>query len=553
MDAKKIDVSNYLERIVLNDVEENVHDREICTRFPPEPNGYLHIGSAYAININHTIAKKFAGRFNLRFDDTNPAKEEIEYVESIIEDMKWLGFDFGQNIFYGSDYFIETYESAKDLIKKGLAYVCDLNQDQIKTYRGSPKSYGKNSPFRERSVVENLELFEKMKNGDFAEGECVLRAKIDMKSSNLNMRDPVIYRIIKTPHYRTGSTWCIYPMYDFAHPIQDSLENITHSLCSIEFKNHRPLYDWVIKNLEVKLPPKQKEFGRMNLSGVVTSKRYLRQLVNQELVEGWDDPRLPTLRGMRRRGYTPQAIRKLLSEIGVSKDQSLIDISVLENLQRKDLALKVPQYMAVLDPIKVIITNYPKDKVEYLKVANNKKNPEMGYRKVIFSRVLYIEKSDFAENYNEEFRRLTLHQEVRLMSAYFIKCHGIVKNDNGEITEIHCTYDPETKSGTGFDGRKVRGTMQWVSEKRAIEGNIRLYSNLFNGDFDIENVEDIESSINMDSKITISSCLFESILGAVKPEDRFQLVRHGYFVVDRFMNKSSKLVVNRIVPLKSTK
>ncbi|MBM7616056.1 glutamine--tRNA ligase/YqeY domain fusion protein [Alkaliphilus hydrothermalis] len=561
--------SNFLTRIVEKDIEEGVFERDIHTRFPPEPNGYLHIGSAYAINISYSIAERFGGKFNLRFDDTNPAKEDIEYVNSIKEDMQWMGFDWEDRLFYGSDYFEEIYQGAITLIKKGKAFVCDLSAAEMREYRGTLTEPGKNSPFRDRSVEENLELFEGMRNGKYPEGSRVLRAKIDMSSPNINLRDPVIYRIQYKHHYRTGDAWCIYPMYDYAHPLQDAYEGITHSLCSIEFKDHRPLYEWVLNELEIPSPPKQREFGRMNLKGVVTSKRYLRELVGGGFVDGWDDPRLPTLRGLRRRGYTPEAIKHFLGEIGTSKSESVVDTAMLEHSIREDLKTKVPSVMAVLDPLKVIITNYPEGEVEYLDAENNNDNPALGSRKMPFSREIYIEREDFMENPPKKYFRLFPGNEVRLKHAYFIKCEEVIKNDAGEVIELRCTYDPETKSGTGFTGRKVKGTIHWVSAQEAVKAEVRLYDHLLKDESE-EEIEEIPADqeeeaivtakesinwndkINPESLIILKECYLEPFLKDVKPEDKFQFMRHGYFTVDTKYSTSEKPIFNRIVSLKSS-
>lgn len=540
--------SNTIERIIEEDMENGVYNREVCTRFPPEPNGHLHIGSAYAINMNYMVAQKFKGRFNLRFDDTNPLKEDIEYVNSIIKDMKWLGYDPGDRVFYGSDYSDEIFEAALKLIKKGKAYVCELSPEDTTTYRGTLTEPGKNSPFRDREIEENLELFKRMKNGDFSNGSMVLRAKIDMASPNINLRDPILYRIIHAEHYRTGNKWCIYPMYDFAHPIQDALEGITHSLCSIEFKDHRPLYEWVLNELEIKEPPKQREFGRVNITGVVTSKRYLRELVEGKFVEGWDDPRLPTLGGLRRRGFTPQSIRTFVNEMGFVRHQSVVDFRMLEQVLRDELKTKVNSVMAVLNPLKVTISNY--DETELLPIENNKENPDLGTREVLFSNEIYIEKEDFMEVPVKGFKRLSLDTEVRLKGAYIIKCHEVVKDDSGEIIELKCTYDPETKSGTGFTGRKVKGIIHWVSALNSESVEVNLYESLFEDD---EIVKDKEKSwvekINPKSKITMGNCRVESSITNANFGDRFQFFRHGYFILDK---AGEKLSFNRIVSLKDS-
>ncbi|WP_184310674.1 glutamine--tRNA ligase/YqeY domain fusion protein [Anaerosolibacter carboniphilus] len=553
INEKEIFHSNFLHRIVDEDLKNEVYGREICTRFPPEPNGYLHIGSAYAINISYTIAKKYGGKFNLRFDDTNPLKEDIEYVNAIIEDMTWVGFKPNERIFYGSDYCEEIYEYAIKLIRKDKAYVCDLSGDEIKAYRGTLKDPGVDSPYRNRTIEENLDLFERMKKGEFPAGAKVLRAKIDMKSANINLRDPVIYRIIHANHYRTGDKWCIYPMYDYAHPIQDAIEGITHSLCSIEFKDHRPLYDWVLQELEIKEPPKQREFGRMNLEGVVTSKRYLRELVFGGYVDGWDDPRLPTLRGLRRRGFTPESIQSFLSEIGVSKDESTVDISMLEHSLREDLKDKVPSIMAVLKPLKVVITNYPDDESELLEIENNPSNSELGKRMVPFSKVIYIEKEDFMEEPIKGFHRLSPGNEVRLKGAYYIRCEKVIKDAAGEIIELQCSYDPETKSGSGFIGRKVKGTIHWVSAKDALCADVHLYDKLI---VDEELLKDKslgwDEKLNPKSLIILKDCMLEPCIRNAFKEAKYQFMRHGYFTVDHKYTTEEKLVFNRIVSLKDS-
>ena len=539
---------NFVDRIVGEDMEKGVVN-EIHTRFPPEPNGYLHIGSAYAINISYGIAAKYNGKFNLRFDDTNPGKEDHEYVESIMEDMKWMGFDYEDRLFYGSDYNDRIYEYAIYLIKKGKAYVCNLSAEELREYRGTLTTPGKNSPYRERTIDENLKLFERMKNGEFKEGEAVLRAKIDMSSPNINMRDPVIYRISYTRHYKTGNEWCIYPMYDYAHPIQDYIEGISHSLCSNEFKDHRPLYEWVLNELDLELPkPRQIEFGRMNLSGVVTSKRYLKMLVASNEVDGWDDPRLPTLKGMRRRGYTKEAILDFLGEIGVARADTLVDVAMLENSIRKDLKSRVPSVMAVLEPIKVVITNLPEEHLEYLTIENNSENENMGAREIPFTRELYIEREDFNENPPKKYNRLTLGGEVRLKGAYFIRCNEIIKDDNDGIIELRCTYDPETKSGSGFTGRKVKGTIHWVSAKYGVPCEVRLYENLFN---EAPSGNDLFKFINHNSLEIKSNAIIEPEALRLNEEGRYQFIRHGFFFKDEKISKE-KLVFNRTVALKSS-
>ncbi len=542
------DSLNFVDRLVKEDINEGKCD-EIHTRFPPEPNGYLHIGSAYAINISYGIAKKYNGKFNLRFDDTNPGKEDHEYVDAIMEDMKWMGFDYEDRLFYGSDYSEKIYNYALYLIRKGKAYVCNLTPDEVREYRGTLTTPGKNSPYRERTVEENLELFDKMKAGKYKEGEAVLRAKIDMASPNMNMRDPVIYRISYTQHYKTGTQWCIYPMYDYAHPIQDYIEGVSHSLCSNEFKDHRPLYEWVLNELDLYNPkPRQIEFGRMNLSGVVTSKRYLKMLVASGEVDGWDDPRLSTLKGMRRRGYTREAILNFLREIGVAKADTLVDVAMLENSLRQDLKLKVPSVMAVLDPIKVVITNLPEEHLEYLTIENNGENEELGKREMPFTKELYIEREDFSENPPKKYNRLVLDGEVRLKGAYFIKCNEVIKNESGEIVELRCSYDPETKSGSGFTGRKVKGTIHWISAKYGVPCEVRLFENLFN---DAPSGENLFEFINKNSLEVKKNAIIEPAALRLNEEGRFQFIRHGYFIRDTRLSKE-KLVFNRTVSLRSS-
>lgn len=542
------DSLNFVDRLVKEDINEGKCD-EIHTRFPPEPNGYLHIGSAYAINISYGIAKKYNGKFNLRFDDTNPGKEDHEYVDAIMEDMKWMGFDYEDRLFYGSDYSEKIYNYALYLIRKGKAYVCNLTPDEVREYRGTLTTPGKNSPYRDRTIEENLELFDKMKAGKYKEGEAVLRAKIDMASPNMNMRDPVIYRISYTQHYKTGTQWCIYPMYDYAHPIQDYIEGVSHSLCSNEFKDHRPLYEWVLNELDLDNPkPRQIEFGRMNLSGVVTSKRYLKMLVASGEVDGWDDPRLSTLKGMRRRGYTREAILNFLREIGVAKADTLVDVAMLENSLRQDLKLKVPSVMAVLDPIKVVITNLQEEHLEYLTIENNGENEELGKREMPFTKELYIEREDFSENPPKKYNRLVLDGEVRLKGAYFIKCNEVIKNESGEIVELRCSYDPETKSGSGFTGRKVKGTIHWVSAKCGVPCEVRLFEDLFN---DAPSGDNLFEYINKNSLEVKKNAIVEPAALRLNEEGRFQFIRHGYFIRDTRLSKE-KLVFNRTVSLKSS-
>lgn len=545
--------SNFMHKIIDDDLNINYYDRDICTRFPPEPNGYLHIGSAYAINISYSIAKKYKGNFNLRLDDTNPLKEDIEYVNSIIEDMNWLGFSPNERIFYGSDYYDKIYNYAVKLIEKGKAYVCDLSPEEIKEYRGTLTEPGKDSPYRNRSVEENLDLFKRMKNGEFENSTKTLRAKIDMSSPNINFRDPVIYRILHASHYRTNNDWCIYPMYDFAHPLQDAIEGITHSLCSMEFKDHRPLYEWFLNELDFYLPPKQREFGRLNLTGVVTSKRYLKELVFNNYVDGWDDPRLPTIQGLRRRGFTPESIKNFVNEIGVSKNQSTVDISMLEHCLREDLKPKVESRMVVLNPLKVIITNYDENSSELLEIENNVENPELGKRLVPFSKIIYIEKDDFMENPIKGFKRLSPDIEVRLKGAYFIKCNEVIKDENGDIIELHCTYDPKTKSGTGFNERKVKSTIHWVSKDNGIKAEIHLYDKLLLDDTLLKDSSKTwNEKLNPNSLVVLKDCIVESSLKDSNLEDKFQFIRHGYFCVDKKYSTSENLVFNRIVSLKDS-
>ena len=541
--------SNFIHDIIDADLNENP-DLKIHTRFPPEPNGYLHIGSAKAIWINTTTAKKYGGLFNLRYDDTNPAKEDNEYVESIYEDLKWLGCEPTGGIFYGSDYFDKCYEYAVQLIKDGKAYVCDLTADEMREYRGTLTEPGKNSPYRDRSVEENLDLFERMKNGEFADGTKTLRAKIDMASSNMNLRDPAIYRIVHTDHHRQGNKWCIYPLYDYAHPIQDALEGITHSLCSIEFENHRPLYEWVVDNIGFETKPKQREFARLNVTHTVMSKRYLRQLVETGLVDGWDDPRMPTLCGLRRRGYTPSAIFDFVSRAGVAKTYSIVDYELLEHCIREELNATAQRKIAILHPIKVVVTNYPEDKVEYFEVSNNPSDPESGTRQVAFTRELYIDADDFAEVPPPKFFRMKPDGEVRLMGAYIVKCNEIIKDENGNVVEIRCTADLETKNGNPVDGRKVKGTIHWLSSSNCLDTTVMLYDFLF----DIENTSDIpegktfDDYLNRNSVTKITGAKIEPSLAESKPSDKFQFVRCGYFVKDT----KNENTFNRIVGLKDS-
>ncbi|KXG74898.1 glutamine--tRNA ligase/YqeY domain fusion protein [Thermotalea metallivorans] len=547
--------TNFIQNIINADLEANVYGNRVHTRFPPEPNGYLHIGHAKSICLNFGLAAQYNGLCNLRFDDTNPVKEDVEYVESIKSDVKWLGFDWEDREYYASDYFEEMYQFAIQLIKEGKAYVCDLSPEEIREYRGTFSEPGKESPYRNRSVEENLDLFQRMRAGEFEEGSRVLRAKIDMASPNLNMRDPVLYRIVKAKHHRTGDAWCIYPMYDYAHPISDALEGITHSVCTLEFEDHRPLYDWVVRELKFENPPKQIEFARLNLTNTIMSKRYLRQLVEENHVEGWDDPRMPTISGLRRRGYTPEAIRDFCDRIGVSKSNSMVDIALLEHCIREDLKMKVPTVMAVLRPLKVVITNYPEGQVEMLEAENNAENPEMGTRLLPFSRVIYIEQDDFMENPPKKFFRLSPGQEVRLKHAYFIRCEEVIKDEkSGEIIELHCTYDPETKSGTGFAGRKVKGTLHWVSVEHAVKAQVRLYDHLIleKDEDDQDGNADFKAKLNPNSLETLTECYIEPSVSHAEPGTRYQFLRHGYFNVDPVHSTKDALVFNRIVTLKSS-
>ncbi|MBO7303829.1 MAG: glutamine--tRNA ligase/YqeY domain fusion protein [Clostridia bacterium] len=541
--------SNFIHDIIDEDLKINP-DLKIHTRFPPEPNGYLHIGSAKAIWINTMTAKKYNGLFNLRYDDTNPAKEDNEYVESIYEDLKWLGCEPTGGVYYGSDYFDKCYEYAIKLIKDGKAYVCDLNADEMREYRGTLTVPGKNSPYRDRTVEENLDLFERMKNGEFADGTKTLRAKIDMSSSNMNMRDPAIYRIVHTDHHRQGNKWCIYPLYDYAHPIQDALEGITHSLCSIEFENHRPLYEWVIDNIGFENKPKQREFARLNVTHTVMSKRYLRQLVETGLVDGWDDPRMPTLCGLRRRGYTPSAIFDFVSRAGVAKAYSVVDYELLEHCIREELNDSAERRIAILHPIKVVVTNYPEGKTEYFDLPNNPAHPEIGTRKVAFTRELYIDADDFAEVPPPKFFRMKPGGEVRLMGAYIVKCEEIIKDSYGNISEIRCTADLETGNGMPTDGRKVKGTIHWLSSENCSEATVMSYDFLF----DIENTADIpegktfDDYLNANSVTKIEGAKIEPALQSANPSDKFQFVRCGYFVKDT----KHENTFNRIVGLKDS-
>lgn len=555
MSNEKSTIDNhFLCKLICDELEKNPFSRTMTTRFPPEPNGYLHIGSAYAIHTNYMIAQQLDGVFHLRFDDTNPLKENIEYVNAIIADMKWLGYDPGEHIYYGSDYSEQFYDAAVALIHRGKAYVCDLTADEVAAYRGTLTEPGTDSPYRQRNVAENLELFQKMRAGQFAAGSKVLRAKIDMSAPNINMRDPVIYRIIHAEHYRTGNYWCIYPMYDFAHPIQDAIEGITYSLCSIEFKDHRPLYEWFLRELKIAEPPRQREFGRLNLTGVVTSKRFLRALVEAGYVDGWDDPRLPTLQGLRRRGFTPQSIRSFIAAIGSIRTESTADISLLHQCLRQELKDKTVSIMAVMRPLKLVITNYPEDQVELLTIENNSENSTLGVREVPFSRTIYIERDDFMEQPGKGFHRLSPDAEVRLKGAYFVKCEEVIKNpDNGEVVELRCTYDPLTKSGTGFTGRKVKSTIHWVSVEHAFAADVNLYEQLLlDSNYVPRDDADWMDKINPNSMITIKNALIEPAIASIGHNQQLQFFRHGYFCIDSKLTTIAGLTFNRIVSLKDS-
>ena len=545
------ETKNFIEQIIDKDLAEGVYDH-VQTRFPPEPNGYLHIGHAKSILLNYGLAQKYNGKFNLRFDDTNPTKEKSEFVDSIKEDVAWLGADWEDRLFFASNYFETMYECAVKLIKKGKAFVCDLTADEIREYRGTLKEPGKNSPYRDRSVEENLELFENMKNGVYKDGEKVLRAKIDMASPNINMRDPVIYRVAHMSHHNTGDTWCIYPMYDFAHPIEDAVEHVTHSICTLEFEDHRPLYDWVVKECEFENPPKQIEFAKLYLKNVVTGKRYIKKLVEEGIVDGWDDPRLVSISGLRRRGYTPEAIKMFAEMAGISKSNAVCEMPMLEYCIREDLKLKKPRMMAVLHPLKLVIDNYPEDQVEYMEVQNNQENPELGSRTVPFCKELYVEQEDFMEVPVKKYFRLFPGNEVRLMNAYFVTCTDVVKDENGNVTEIHCTYDPETRSGNGFTGRKVKGTIHWVSARHAVSAEVRLYENIVDEEKGVYNEEDGSLNLNPNSLTVLKDCRLEPGLAEAKAYDSFQFVRNGYFCVDSKDSEPGKPVFNRIVSLKSS-
>ena len=541
---------NFIEREIDKDLAEGVYDH-VQTRFPPEPNGYLHIGHAKSIILNSGLAKEYNGKFNLRFDDTNPTKEKTEFVESIIEDVKWLGADFEDRLFFASNYFQQMYECALLLIKKGKAFVCDLTADQIREYRGDFNNPGKESPYRNRSIEENLQLFEEMKEGKYADGEKVLRAKIDMASPNINMRDPVIYRVAHMHHHNTGDKWCIYPMYDFAHPIEDAIEHITHSICTLEFEDHRPLYDWVVRECEFENPPRQIEFAKMYLTNVITGKRYIKKLVEDKIVDGWDDPRLVTIAALRRRGYTPESIRRFVELAGVSKADNSIDSAMLEYCLREDLKLKKSRVMAILDPVKLVIDNYPEGQIEELDAPNNMENEELGSRKIPFGRELYIEREDFMEEPPKKYFRLFPGNEVRLMNAYFVTCTGCEKDADGNVTVVHCTYDPETKSGSGFNARKVKGTIHWVAAQTALKAEVRLYENLVDEEKGKLNA-DGTLNLNPNSLRVLKECYLEPSLKEAKAFESFQFVRNGYFCVDCRDSEPGKPVFNRIVSLKSS-
>ena len=550
MEEKEVVSKNFIELAIEKDLAEGVYDH-VCTRFPPEPNGYLHIGHAKSILLNYGLSQEYNGEFHMRFDDTNPTKEKTEFVDSIKADIQWLGADWKDHLYYASDYFPQMYEAAVKLIKKGKAFVCDLSAEEIREYRGTLTEPGKESPYRNRSVEENLDLFERMKNGEFEDGSKVLRAKIDMASPNINMRDPVIYRVAHMHHHRTGDTWCIYPMYDFAHPIEDAIEGITHSICTLEFEDHRPLYDWVVRELEYPMPPRQIEFAKLYLTNVVTGKRYIKKLVEDGVVDGWDDPRLVSIAALRRRGFTPESIKKFVDLCGVSKANSSVDYAMLEYCIREDLKLKKARTMAVLNPVKLVIDNYPEDQIEMLEVQNNLENPELGSRQVPFGRELYIEREDFMEEPVRKYFRMFPGNEVRLMNAYFVTCTGCEKDENGNITVIHGTYDPESKGGNSSDGRKVKGTIHWVAAKTAVKAECRLYENLIDEEKGVYN-EDGSMNLNPNSLTVLKECYLEPSLKDAKAYDSFQFVRNGFFCVDAKDSKEDALVFNRIVSLKSS-
>jgi glutaminyl-tRNA synthetase len=541
---------NFIEQIIDKDLAEG-HCKTVHTRFPPEPNGYLHIGHAKSIILNYGLAQEYNGKFNMRFDDTNPTKEKVEFVESIKEDIKWLGADWEDRLFFASNYFEQMYEAAVKLIKSGKAYVSDLNADEMREYRGTLTEPGKEDPSRNRSVEENLQMFEDMKNGKYQDGEKVLRAKIDVTSPNINMRDPIIYRVAHMTHHNTGDKWCIYPMYDFAHPIEDAIEGITHSICTLEFEDHRPLYDWVVRELEYENPPKQIEFAKLYLTNVVTGKRYIKKLVEEKIVDGWDDPRLVSIAALRRRGFTPESIKMFVDLCGISKSNSSVDYAMLEYCIREDLKLKRSRVMAVLDPIKVVIDNYPEDQVEYFEVTNNMENEDLGKRTIPFTREIYIDREDFMEEPPKKYFRMFPGNEVRLMHAYFVKCESFIKDENGKVVEIHCTYDPQSRGGNSPDGRKVKGTIHWVSANYAKKAQIRLYENIVDEELGVYN-EDGSLNLNPNSLTVLNNCYVEPSLQDAKAYDSFQFVRQGYFCVDAKDSKADELVFNRIVSLKSS-
>ncbi len=552
--AEEVMSKNFIEQIIEKDLAEG-KVAKIVTRFPPEPNGYLHIGHAKSILLNYGLAKEYGGQFNLRFDDTNPTKEKTEFVQSILEDVKWLGADFGDRVFFASNYFDQMYEAAVKLIKKGKAYVCDLSADEIREYRGTLTEPGKESPYRNRTVEENLRLFEGMKNGEYPDGSKVLRAKIDMASPNINMRDPVIYRVARMTHHNTGDKWCIYPMYDFAHPIEDAIEGVTHSICTLEFEDHRPLYDWVVMELGYKDSPegtpKQIEFAKLYLTNVITGKRYIKKLVEDGIVDGWDDPRLVSIAALRRRGFTADSIKKFMELVGISKSNSSVDYAMLEYCVRDDLKLKANRYMAVVDPVKLVIDNYPEDQVEMLDSPNNQENENAGVRQIPFSKYLYIERDDFMEEPPKKYFRLFPGNEVRLMNAYFVTCTGCEKDENGNVTTVHCTYDPETKSGSGFNARKVKGTIHWVSAESAIDAEVRLYENIVDEEKGKLN-EDGSLNLNPNSLVIKHGCKLEKTFAEAKPGEAFQFVRNGFFCLDSKDSTPDHPVYNRIVSLKSS-
>ncbi len=547
---KEVVSKNFIEQIIEKDLAEGKYET-ICTRFPPEPNGYLHIGHAKSILLNYGLSQEYNGKFNLRFDDTNPTKEKVEFVESIEADVKWLGADWEERLFFASNYFDQMYEAAVKLIKKGKAFVCDLSAEEIREYRGTLTEPGKNSPYRDRSIEENLDLFERMKNGEFEDGTKVLRAKIDMASPNINMRDPVIYRVAHMNHHNTGDKWCIYPMYDFAHPIEDAIEGVTHSICTLEFEDHRPLYDWVVKELEYPFPPKQIEFAKLYLTNVITGKRYIKRLVEEGIVDGWDDPRLVSIAALRRRGFTPESIKMFVELCGVSKANSSVDYAMLEYCIREDLKLKRPRVMAVLDPVKLVIDNYPEGQTEELEAPNNLENEALGTRMVPFSKELYIEREDFMVEPPKKYKRLYPGNEVRLMNAYFVTCTGYETDEDGNVTVVHCTYDPASKGGNSPDGRKVKGTIHWVSAAENVQAEVRLYENIIDEEKGVYN-EDGSLNLNPNSLTVVKNCYLEKSLKNVKAYDSFQFVRNGFFCVDAKDSREDALVFNRIVSLKSS-